>query len=150
MFDIGFLELLVCAVIALIVLGPERLPHAARTLGRWVGRARRMVRHFTDEVDKQLKAEELRERIRAERSAIGIDDIQQSVQSALDEARQFEHMLVKDTQGQARASAESPATPQDRESGATDSCPQNLPSPPSGNPVTTSPQPLAEPVARQP
>lgn len=96
MFDIGFLELVVCAVVALIVLGPERLPTAARTLGRWVGRARRMVRNLTDEVDRQLKAEELRERIRQERSAVGLEEIQQSVRSALDEARQFDQYLVPD------------------------------------------------------
>ena len=43
MFDIGFLELLICGVIALLVLGPERLPTAARAAGRWIGGARRMV-----------------------------------------------------------------------------------------------------------
>ena len=43
MFDIGFLEIVIIAAIALIVLGPERLPRAARTAGMWVGRARSMV-----------------------------------------------------------------------------------------------------------
>ena len=50
MFDIGFLELLICGVIALLVLGPERLPTAARAAGRWIGGARRMVSQFTSEL----------------------------------------------------------------------------------------------------
>ena len=64
MFDIGFVELLICGVIALLVLGPERLPTAARAAGRWIGGARRMVSQFSSELDRQLKAEELREELR--------------------------------------------------------------------------------------
>ena len=45
MFDIGFSEVLLIFVIALIVLGPEKLPRAASQVGRWVGRARTMARH---------------------------------------------------------------------------------------------------------
>ena len=54
MFDIGFLELLICGVIALLVLGPERLPSAARAAGRWIGSARRMMTQFTSELDREL------------------------------------------------------------------------------------------------
>ncbi|MEP1584548.1 MAG: Sec-independent protein translocase protein TatB, partial [Marinobacter sp.] len=50
MFDIGFVELLICGVIALLVLGPERLPTAARAAGRWIGGARRMVSQFSSEL----------------------------------------------------------------------------------------------------
>ena len=64
MFDIGFVELVICSIIALLVLGPERLPQAARATGRWIGGARRMVSQFTSELDRQLKAEELREELR--------------------------------------------------------------------------------------
>ena len=44
MFDIGFSELLLIFGLTLVVLGPNKLPHVARTIGRWVGRARAMAR----------------------------------------------------------------------------------------------------------
>lgn len=66
MFDIGFGELLLCGVVALLVLGPERLPQAARTAGLWMGRLRATVQRFTTEIDRELKAEELRQTLREE------------------------------------------------------------------------------------
>ena len=55
MFDFGFSELLVIALVALIVLGPERLPEVARTFGRWVGRAQRLVAKLREDLDRELK-----------------------------------------------------------------------------------------------
>ncbi|MBK1873018.1 twin-arginine translocase subunit TatB [Marinobacter sp. 1-3A] len=95
MFDIGFLELLICGVIALLVLGPERLPTAARAAGRWVGGARRMVTQFTSELDRQLKAEELRKEL-SEAGDVGLDDVKKTVRGALDEAKKYEHMILSD------------------------------------------------------
>lgn len=97
MFDIGFVELLICGVIALVVLGPERLPTAARAAGRWVGKARRMVSQFSSELDSQLKAEELREELR-KAGDIGLEDVQKSVRGALDEAKKYEHMMLLDNE----------------------------------------------------
>ncbi|MFZ5492895.1 MAG: Sec-independent protein translocase protein TatB [Pseudomonadota bacterium] len=64
MFDVGFGELLLVGVIALAVLGPERLPRAARTAGLWLGRARATAQRFTAEIDRELRAEELRQALR--------------------------------------------------------------------------------------
>ncbi len=66
MFDVGFSELLLVGVIALVVLGPERLPKVARTAGLWLGRARATAQKFTAEIDRELKAEELRQTLREE------------------------------------------------------------------------------------
>ncbi|WP_029654775.1 Sec-independent protein translocase protein TatB [Marinobacter daepoensis] len=107
MFDIGFLELLICGVIALLVLGPERLPTAARAAGRWIGGARRMVGQFTSELDRQLKAEELREELR-KAGDVGLDDVEKTVRGALDEAKKYEHMILPDDQ--ARKTRPAPAT----------------------------------------
>lgn len=95
MFDIGFIELLICGIIALLVLGPERLPTAARAAGRWIGGARRMVGQFTSELDRQLKAEELREELR-KAGDVGLDDMEKTVRGALDEAKKYEHMILPD------------------------------------------------------
>ena len=59
MFDIGFLEIVIIASIALVVLGPERLPRAARTAGLWVGRARRMVAGVKSDIDREIRESEL-------------------------------------------------------------------------------------------
>lgn len=107
MFDIGFLELLICGIIALLVLGPERLPTAARAAGRWIGGARRMVNQFTSELDRQLKAEELREELR-KAGDVGLDDVEKTVRGALDEARQYEHMILSDNE--AKKPRPAPAT----------------------------------------
>ncbi|MBS1269129.1 MAG: Sec-independent protein translocase protein TatB [Gammaproteobacteria bacterium] len=61
MFDIGFFELCIIGVVALLVLGPERLPRAARTAGMWVGRAKRMVTQVKRDIDEELRQEELHE-----------------------------------------------------------------------------------------
>ena len=54
MFDIGFSEILVIFILALIVLGPERLPRVVREVGRWVGRARAMARQFQDQLEEEV------------------------------------------------------------------------------------------------
>ena len=110
MFDIGFIELLVCGVIALLVLGPERLPVAARATGRWIGKARRMTRHFTNELDRQLKADELREKIRKEGSKLGAEDIQRNYQQGLDQARKYTDYLVKDELVKDESASTAPAS----------------------------------------
>lgn len=56
MFDVGFAELMVIFVLALLVLGPERLPRVAREVGQWAGRARRMARSFTSQFQEELDA----------------------------------------------------------------------------------------------
>jgi len=60
MFDLGFTELLVIGVVALIVIGPERLPKVARTAGQWLGRLNRFVSDMKQDIDRDLKLEELR------------------------------------------------------------------------------------------
>ncbi|HEV7137519.1 MAG TPA: Sec-independent protein translocase protein TatB [Steroidobacteraceae bacterium] len=54
MFDIGFSEILVIFVLALIVLGPEKLPKVVREVGRWVGRARAMARQFQEQLEEEV------------------------------------------------------------------------------------------------
>lgn len=60
MFDIGFSELMLVGIVALIVIGPERLPKVARTAGQWLGRLNRYVSQVKQDIDRDIKLEELR------------------------------------------------------------------------------------------
>ena len=61
MFDVGFWELAIIGVVALVIVGPERLPGLARTAGLWVGKARRMIADVKRDIDRELKASEMSE-----------------------------------------------------------------------------------------
>ena len=60
MFDIGFSELLVIGVVALVVIGPERLPKVARTLGHLLGRAQRYVNDVKTDINREMQLDELK------------------------------------------------------------------------------------------
>ncbi|NBC48146.1 MAG: twin-arginine translocase subunit TatB [Gammaproteobacteria bacterium] len=75
MFDIGALELLLIGLVALIVVGPERLPRLARTAGLWVGRARRALTSVKEEIDREIKADELKEILRKQSQNRPLDTI---------------------------------------------------------------------------
>jgi sec-independent protein translocase protein TatB len=59
MLDFGFSEILLTSAIALVVLGPERLPKVARQVGNWMGRARAMARQLSEQLEREVSAEEL-------------------------------------------------------------------------------------------
>jgi sec-independent protein translocase protein TatB len=59
MLDFGFSEILLTSAIALVVLGPERLPKVARQVGNWMGRARLMARQLSEQLEREVNAEEL-------------------------------------------------------------------------------------------
>ncbi|TBU87514.1 Sec-independent protein translocase protein TatB [Phytopseudomonas dryadis] len=67
MFGISFSELLLVGLIALLVLGPERLPGAARTAGLWIGRLKRSFHAIKSEVERELGADEIRRQLHNER-----------------------------------------------------------------------------------
>ncbi len=60
MFDIGFWELSLIGIVALLVIGPERLPAVARTVGKYMGRANRFVSNIKNDISKELKDEDLK------------------------------------------------------------------------------------------
>src|SRR5688500_17679486 len=85
MFDIGFSEIFVIAIVALLVLGPERLPKAARFAGLWVRRARAQWHSVKSELENELAAEELKRSLRDTQDSLR--EAQQSFNEGLDEAR---------------------------------------------------------------
>ncbi|CCK77489.1 MAG: twin-arginine translocase subunit TatB [Oleispira antarctica] len=64
MFDIGFLELMVVGILGLLVLGPERLPVAARTVGLFIGKIRRTMSNIQDDLERQVRTDELKEKLK--------------------------------------------------------------------------------------
>jgi sec-independent protein translocase protein TatB len=65
-FDIGFSEIILFGAIALIVLGPEKLPHAARMAGAWYGRIRRTISNVQREIEQEVNALEVKQRMESE------------------------------------------------------------------------------------
>jgi sec-independent protein translocase protein TatB len=80
MFDIGFTEIVVIAVVALIVIGPERLPKAARTLGHLFGRLQRYVNDVKSDISREMELEELRKLQQEMKSAAS--DLESSMTAA--------------------------------------------------------------------
>ncbi len=87
MFDIGFFELLLIGVIALLVIGPERLPKVAHTAGLWFGRARRTVMDVKADIDKELKAEELKRILDEQAKSTGIHEIIEETRESVDKLK---------------------------------------------------------------
>jgi sec-independent protein translocase protein TatB len=81
MFDIGFTELLLVAIVALLVLGPERLPQALRTLGLWIGRMRRSFNAVRDEIEREIGMDEIRRQLHNEAVMEELRRIEQNVKS---------------------------------------------------------------------
>ena len=84
MFDVGFSEMLVIGLVALIVIGPERLPRVARTLGILAGRLQRYVADVKADINREVELEELRKMKDSVQQAA--DNIQNSVQGELSKA----------------------------------------------------------------
>lgn len=91
MFDIGFGELAIIAIVALVVLGPERLPKAARFAGLWVRRARAQWHSVKDELERELAADELKRGLRDTEEALR-DAGRRVRESAAETEREFEDL----------------------------------------------------------
>ncbi len=95
MFDIAFSELVIIALVALIVVGPERLPKVARTLGHLFGRLQRYVSQVKTDISREMELDELRKlKGSMEDAARGLErGFQQEVRSAEGEVRKLEQDL---------------------------------------------------------
>src|SRR6478735_9257387 len=106
MFDIGFSEIVVIAVVALIVIGPERLPKVARTLGLLFGRLQRYVNEVKADINREMELDELRRLQREMQGAA--HEFEQSVTSAV---RNVERELNAAASDAPPAAAPQPAAP---------------------------------------
>lgn len=84
MFDIGFAELLVIGLVALVVIGPNRLPETIRTLALWLGRARRTYSQFRRDLEQEIGADEIRRELHNEEIMAQLRETQQQLQQSVD------------------------------------------------------------------
>jgi sec-independent protein translocase protein TatB len=130
MFDIGFSELLLISVVALIVIGPERLPKVARTLGHLFGRMQRYVNDVKADISREIELDELRK-------------MQSSMEDA---ARSFQNSVskeVSETESEFNrlAQASQPALERTPDSPSPD---------PATKPGSQQPDPVLDPATREP
>ncbi len=100
MFDVGFWELCLVGLVSLLVIGPEKLPAAARVAGFWVGKTRNIVASVKSEIKEELQAEEMRQIMKEqatienefknvlEESSSAVNEINSSIKSLSDEVKQ--------------------------------------------------------------
>ena len=85
MFDVGFWEILLILVMALVIIGPERLPGAARKAGFFVGKARRYIEGVRSEVESELDVNEFKRMLHNQE--VQINELQQQVKAGVDEVK---------------------------------------------------------------
>ncbi|EGR0198117.1 Sec-independent protein translocase subunit TatB [Vibrio alginolyticus] len=112
MFDIGFWELVLISVVGLVVLGPERLPHAIRSVSRFIGAAKSMANSVKDELSHELKVQELQENLR-KAEQMGMDDLSPELKSSVEElkkaAQSVNRPYAKNTDSEAEPVKTEPA-----------------------------------------
>lgn len=122
MFDIGFTELLLVGLVALVVLGPERLPGAVRTAGLWVGRLKRSFNNIKAEVEREIGADEIRRQLHNER--------------ILDLEREMKQSIMPPASTTSSPAASTPATASAAEAAVSaDSAPVTAPAPEPAKPA---------------
>lgn len=87
MFDIGFMELVLIAIVSLLVVGPEKLPGAIRTGALWVGRAKRSFNQVKADIEREINADEIRRQLHNE-----------SILADIEKAKKGADKLIADTQ----------------------------------------------------
>lgn len=128
MFDIGFTELLLCLVVALVVIGPEQLPGTVRTVGLWIGRMKRSLRDTRNEIERQIGADDIRRQLHNEEVLENIEAARIRFEKTILEAEQFE-----DAEAEARRKARSHAALEELPNHAHDS--------PAADTTAVTPQP---------
>jgi sec-independent protein translocase protein TatB len=83
MFDIGFSELLVIAVIALVVMGPERLPETVRSISLWIGRMKQMLSSARQELENEVGMDEIRRQLQNEKIMRDLDAAKETIETTI-------------------------------------------------------------------
>jgi sec-independent protein translocase protein TatB len=153
MFDIGFSELLVIGVVALIVIGPERLPKVARTAGHLYGRMQRYVASVKTDISQEMQLDELRRAGQSFKESVEstVSDVQQQTTVVDDYLRKETASISRVMESMAVTEGERPVTePAMRQIEVEQAAQQSLPlDEPDQNAVTHTPSAVVETVRRE-
>ena len=111
MLDIGFTELLLVAVIALVVLGPERLPKAIRTTAYWVGKIRRSFQSVKEELEREIDADGIKQQLHNEAVMKELNKTREQFQSQINDLKRAVDPAAGD-QGADKGGTEKPGSKQ--------------------------------------
>ena len=95
MFDIGFPELVVVSVVALLVIGPERLPGTIRTMSLWIGRIQRSFASIRQEIESEIGADEIRQQLHNENIMKELEETKKNLQQAGQDVRTTRNATVE-------------------------------------------------------
>jgi sec-independent protein translocase protein TatB len=139
-FDIGFSELFVIGVVALVVIGPERLPKVARTVGHLFGRLQRYVSQVKSDISREMDAAEL-SKVKTEFESAARSfkaDVESRASEVEREMREAQQSIERELENKAEAAPEPPPPSPQMELGI---------EPPAATPLTGTPPPAAAPKA---
>ncbi|NVH51162.1 Sec-independent protein translocase subunit TatB [Photobacterium damselae subsp. damselae] len=114
MFEIGFWELVLISVVGLVVLGPERLPVAIRTVSQWIGAVRNMANSVKDELSQELKIQELQENLR-KAEQMNMKDLSPDLQKSVDELKKAADEVQRPYSPEAKKNEQTSATTSDKQ-----------------------------------
>jgi sec-independent protein translocase protein TatB len=101
MFDIGFWEIMILGLVALLVVGPERLPKLAYTAGKWIRKGRGMISAVKTEIDKEIKAEELKQVLEEQKKKMNpLHEIVEQTTAAANDLKNEARKIVQGSEAQ--------------------------------------------------
>ena len=116
MFDFGFWEIILILMVALIVVGPERLPGLARTAGLWIGKAKRFVTEVKAEIDQELATDELKKALNKQEAMNDVYEIIEETRKVTSDIKQE----INKTAAESRSAIENEQSEQQTDQEKTD------------------------------
>ena len=107
MFDIGFSELLVIALITLVVMGPERLPETVRSIGLWIGRFRQAYTKVRQELEQEVGMDEVRHQLHNEKIMRDLERSKNELEETIDSANSAQKEITQSLRKSSQAITES-------------------------------------------
>jgi sec-independent protein translocase protein TatB len=110
MFEFGFQELLLIAIVSLVVIGPERMPAMVRTIALWIGRLKRSFNSIKTEIEKEVGADEIRRQLRNEDIMAKFKHTQAQVQNTISAVKKDVDTFQKNVELEAKVAAGASST----------------------------------------